>query len=88
MKSTKRALRRHHRQRMIRRALRSCRLPRIYLPGWDENEEGRRQRALRWCDNLQVCSCWTCGNPRKYYGRLTRQEQRFHQAADDEAAGT
>jgi hypothetical protein len=21
-----------------------------------------------------VCSCWMCGNPRKYYGERTRQE--------------
>ena len=80
MKSTKRSLRRHHRQRMIRRALRS-----YVLQVLDEGE-ARWQRALRWHDNLQKCSCWMCGNPRKYEGRLTRQEQRLQQAADDEVA--
>jgi len=24
--------------------------------------------------NNTVCSCWMCGNPRKYFGQLTRQE--------------
>lgn len=85
MKSTKRALRRHHRQRMLRRALRSYVLQPCYLPG-RQDEEARRQRALRWCNNLQKCSCWMCGNPRKYYSRLPQEERRLHQAAENEAA--
>lgn len=24
--------------------------------------------------NMQCCSCWMCGNPRKYFGGVTRQE--------------
>jgi hypothetical protein len=80
MKSTKRALRRHHRQRMFRRALRSLVLPRE----WDAM--AKRQRALRWSNNLKKCSCWMCGLPRKYFGTLPRQEQRLHQGADDEEA--
>ena len=61
MKNTRRALRRHHRQRMIARALRSC-----VLSGWPEEE--RLQRALRWRDNMQKCSCSMCGHRRKWYG--------------------
>ena len=28
----------------------------------------------RAADNLAVCSCWMCGNPRRYFGHRTRQE--------------
>jgi hypothetical protein len=28
-----------------------------------------------------LCSCWMCGNPRKYFGELTRQEK-LAEAAD------
>ncbi len=31
-----------------------------------------------------VCSCWMCGNPRKYGGERTVQERRWMQAVDDE----
>jgi hypothetical protein len=78
MKSTKRAVRRHHRERMIQRALRSCVL------GWEEDREIRRERALGWYNNLAKCSCWMCGNPSKYEGRITVQERRQLQAAQDD----
>ncbi len=26
-------------------------------------------------DNLKVCSCYMCGNPRKWYGLPTRKER-------------
>lgn len=61
MKDSKRALRRHHRQRMIARALRSLMV--LCLP-----EEYRLQRALRLSNNLKWCSCYMCGNYRKYRG--------------------
>jgi hypothetical protein len=31
-------------------------------------------------DNNTVCSCWMCGNPRKYFGQLTVQEKKANQA--------
>lgn len=80
MKPTRRALRRHHRERMLRRALRS------YVLSWpDYDEHERRQRALRWFNNLKLCSCYMCGNPRKYEGALTLQERRLLEAARAEA---
>ena len=79
MKSTKRALRRHHRQRMIARAYRS------YVLCWENDEDIQRERVLRWYNNLAKCSCWMCGNPRRYKGRPTLQEERQLQAALDEA---
>lgn len=31
---------------------------------------------IKYADNLTLCSCWECGNPRKYLGLPTRQELR------------
>ena len=28
-----------------------------------------------------MCSCWMCGNPRKYFGKRTIQERRLFQEA-------
>jgi hypothetical protein len=79
MKSNKRALRRHHRERMIQRTLRSCR-----LALWADDPELLRARVLRWYNNRKKCSCYLCGNPRKYWGCVTIQEQRQLQAARGE----
>ena len=82
MKSTMRALRRHHRERMIQRALRCCALS--YTLSEVEDPQFRRKLVLGWYDNLAKCSCWMCGNPRKYEGLITIQEQRQLLAARDE----
>ena len=78
MKDTRRALRRHHRQRMIASALKSWNI--VGLP-----EEDRRQRALRRYDNMQWCSCYLCGHRRKYQGP-TIQELRQLCAVKHDAA--
>ena len=78
MKSIRRAIRRHHRQRMLRRALRS-----IVLSGTDD-PEWRLCRARRWYNNLALCSCWMCGNPRRWRWAAPYQEQKLHQAARDD----
>ena len=82
MKSTLRALRRHHRQRLIRRAF-------PLLRWYNENDpEKQWARTLRWYNNLAKCDCWICKNPRRVPGEyersLTLQEQRLHQAANAE----
>lgn len=82
MKNTKRALRRHHRQRMIRRAMRS------YALESEEDSGLRREWALRWYNNMKKCSCFMCGNPRKFEKRLTTQEQRLRETARYEASET
>ena len=33
-------------------------------------------RAARYADHLAVCSCYACGNPRRYWRELTAQEKR------------
>jgi len=65
MKNDKRALRRLHSRRMKKKA------KRIYF--WNDNPE-------KYADNLAVCSCPMCGNPRKHFHQETLQEKR----ADDE----
>nr|WP_295834781.1 hypothetical protein [uncultured Azospirillum sp.] len=59
-KDMKRARRRQERARMLARAKR-------FYPG---------QRHQRLADNLASCSCWMCGNPRRWFGELTMQEIR------------
>jgi len=86
---SKRALRRHHRARMIAHVKR---IQRRWWSGARFTEEELHQAALRLADNLAWCSCYSCGNPRRHFGftvfgrsfeALTRQERRhlldFHE---------
>jgi len=36
-----------------------------------------RDPKRRDADNLAVCSCWMCGNPRKFFAEETMQERRM-----------
>ena len=77
MKDTKRAVRRHHRNRMLARAMRSF----VVL---GTTEEHRLPIALRRFNNMQSCACWMCGNRRKIWGPNTRDLRlemiaRFHE---------
>lgn len=63
-----RALRRHHRHRMVKRAREL-----LYREGpawpareWDERELEHWAACL--ADNLAWCSCYSCGNPRRHHG--------------------
>ena len=67
MKSSKRALRRHQKARAKAKARR------VYP----------HDRQAKSADHLAVCSCWMCGNPRKWYGEPTMQERK---ASIDEGA--
>lgn len=86
MKSTKRALRRHHRQRMIQHALRSLLITGLINNTGDPDGSSRRRWAAFMHDNLAACSCRMCGNPRKSYCELTIQEKRLNEAARYELA--
>lgn len=45
----------------------------IYYGGVHAHE----QRRIGWLANSRApCSCWMCGNPRRYLGELTIQERR------------
>ena len=70
MKDNKRAIRRHHRLRMIARAMNSWQV--LAVP-----DEHRLQRALRFYDNMQRCSCYMCGHTRKVYGPTIQELRRL-----------
>jgi hypothetical protein len=36
-------------------------------------EEDKRQRAVRYADNLKKCSCWRCRNARELEGPPVRE---------------
>jgi hypothetical protein len=65
-----RAIRRHHRERIILK-----RYGKVQRGYWHVKEPGYLAK------NNTVCSCWMCGNPRKYFGELTRQEKIFKSEA-------
>lgn len=84
---SKRALRRHHRERMVARARRVTRRwfhsysPNqftwirgqgpVYQPHSIDHTQADRA-AVRLADHLQNCSCPACGNPRRYPAGTTR----------------
>jgi len=41
---------------------------------WEDVHEFRTMRARRWADNLKICTCYACGNPRRHFKAATRQE--------------
>jgi hypothetical protein len=68
----KRAERRHHARRMKAKVL-----------NWAKQEAERmdymfgdadQYRVVRQAETRKRCSCWMCGNPRKYQGERTRQK--------------
>jgi len=63
-----RAIRRHHRNRIILK-----RYERVQMGHWYVKNLGHLAK------NNTVCSCWMCGNPRKYFEELTVQERKFNQ---------
>lgn len=65
MQKKSRALRRHHSQRMKKKAIQL----------FPHDHQGRRR------DYLTVCSCPMCGNPRKWFNEKTMQEKRAEDAA-------
>ena len=61
----KRALRRHHKFRVRRKAKR---VMQMLLDDHYSDEI-----AIKVAEHLAACSCWMCGNPRKW-GERTRKE--------------
>lgn len=39
-------------------------------------------KTRKFANHLAMCSCWMCGNPRKYLGEKTRQELQ-HEEMDE-----
>lgn len=73
MKKKKRALRRHHSRRMEQRARNKFRYSSHFY--WD-NEERFEHFVRTHANNMQICSCPSCGNPRKHFSQLTIQEKK------------
>ena len=61
-----RALRRHHYQRLKQKR-------RDYYGSYGRHRDDVRGKLA---NTATVCSCWMCGNPRKFFGEITRQEAR------------
>ena len=61
-----RALRRHHQERMKQRVA-------SYYGGYARGDARHVGKIAR---TRQGCSCWMCGNPRRYFGEPTLQERR------------
>jgi hypothetical protein len=72
MKSQRRALRRHHAARRKRWARRE-------LSHMIDCHHGRRRLKFigMLADTPKLCSCWMCGNPRRYFSEPTDQELRL-----------
>ncbi len=78
VKLPKRALRRHHaarRKQWVRRALRHYFL---------EPDEPEARRVGLYAGTPRPCSCWMCGNPRRYFGEASIQEKRAAEAHSGE----
>lgn len=47
---------------------------------WGDRDEGLEPRRLgAVVQHPCICSCWMCGNPRKWFGERTIQERRLMQ---------
>lgn len=79
MKDLKRAIRRHHRDRMKQKA--KERLSNWGLASWIKDFD--RALGIRG-DTFTVCSCYGCGNPRRRFDENTMAERRRAEADKDE----
>jgi hypothetical protein len=43
---------------------------------FDETTDEINERARKFYNHFKNCSCWMCGNPRKFENALTFQEKR------------
>jgi hypothetical protein len=66
---TSRALRRHHEKRIKRRVEK-------YYGGVHRNDPRRIGQIAR---ARKLCSCWMCGNPRRYFNEAILRETRLSQ---------
>lgn len=64
------AFRRHQRARARGRALRYVRW--LLGPAF-----ATARQVARYAADRTPCSCWMCGNPRRYTGEVTPQELKF-----------
>ena len=77
-KDMARAVRRQH-------LLRLKKVRSVYFnhTSFGKNAMTNRQKGMA-ANTAQMCSCYMCGNPRKWFTELTMQEQRFSQHSINE----
>lgn len=51
-----------------------------YWSNWANSEKG----VGKLVHTATNCSCWMCGNPRKFFGELTMQERKHLEKMKDE----
>lgn len=71
----KRAIRRHHRARLLEAR-------KSYHRGLPEYAPSHKIISA-WVDTPKPCSSYCCGNPRKWFGSKTIQERRFKCLQED-----
>ena len=92
MNKSSRALRRHHRARMLARAYR------IFTTKWFDDHENALWRAHRSHSNMKICSCCMCQTQRKnpwtkgkekltlqerlWYNRFTEELEEYYDDTD------
>lgn len=67
---SQRALRRHHRIRLLNKR-------KYYYRGAMIEDGFNSNNIARVINTPKSCSCWMCGNPRKYHKELTVKEQKW-----------
>jgi hypothetical protein len=72
MKDLSRALRRHHAARLKKK--------RQYYYGWTKKLDP--QQLGKVLNAVPSCSCYMCGNPRKYFKERSVQEKRWMQVVE------
>jgi len=73
---SKRAIRRHHSNRLKRKRV-GYSTVRDFYTCLETNEEDFRRRNSKAVDTPKPCSCFMCGNPRKHWKEKTIQEKKF-----------
>lgn len=68
MKESKRALRRFHQERIKRKRKKH------FISNTPEGISFSQRRLHSFLETPTTCSCWMCGNPRKYFNEKTKQE--------------
>lgn len=79
-----RAERRHHHQRMLDRVKNFRIYDYFFL-----DDDARKRHQQKVAETRKPCSCWMCGNPRRYFNEKTMQEKRFDEryASEQQESG-
>ena len=77
-----RALRRHHKIR-----IRQKRAKQFVFKYFDMGKQELLKRANKYMETPKVCSCYLCGNPRKFWKEETCQEVKSRSKFESEIIG-